>query len=44
MGIQEMIEILRVSIEDIATMGEAHDKQSVVISNTVEINKAIALS
>ena len=43
-GIQEMIEILRTSIEDIAAMGDARDKQSVVIRNTVEINKAIAES
>lgn len=43
-GIQEMIEILHTSMRDIATMGDAHDKQSVVIRNTVEINKVIAES
>ncbi len=41
-SLQEMIGILRVSIEDIAEMGDAHDKQSVVIRNTVEINQVIA--
>ncbi len=41
-GIQEMIYILRNSIEDINEMGNAHEKQSVVIRDTVEINQTIA--
>lgn len=41
-GIQEMIDVLQLSIENIATMGDAHDKQAVVIKNTVQINKEIA--
>lgn len=41
-GIQEMIGILRISIEDINEMGNAHEKQSIVIRDTVEINHTIA--
>ncbi len=41
-GMQEMISILNSSMEDIGTMGEAHDKQAGVIRNTVEINRSIA--
>lgn len=41
-GIQDMTEFLNTSVESINTMGEAHDKQSDVIKNTVLINKDIA--
>lgn len=41
-SIQDMTEFLNTSVEYINTMGEAHDKQSDVIRNTVLINKDIA--
>lgn len=41
-GMQEMISILNSSMEDIRTMGEAHDRQAGVIRSTVEINRSIA--
>lgn len=41
-GIQDMINILNNSISDIGSMGEAHNKQSEVIKNTVAINEDIA--
>lgn len=37
-----MTEFLNISVESIDTMGEAHNKQSDVIKNTVLINKDIA--
>lgn len=43
-GIQDMINILHASIENINAMSEAHDKQSMVINNTVAINETIAES
>lgn len=43
-GVQDMISILRTSIEDISAMGDAHSKQSQVIRHTVEINEDIAES
>lgn len=43
-GIQDMIKVLHTSIENINSMGEAHDKQSNVIKNTVKINENIAES
>lgn len=43
-SMQEMIELLNVSVEVIKTMGNAHDKQSDVIKNTVSINQDIAES
>ena len=39
-----MIDVLHTSIENINSMGEAHDQQSDVIRNTVEINEHIAES
>ncbi len=41
-GIRDMIDVLHTSIENINSMGEAHDQQSDVIKNTVEINEHIA--
>lgn len=41
---QNMTELLNVSVEAIETMGDAHDKQSDVIKNTVSINQDIAES
>ncbi len=41
-GIQDMIQVLHTSIDNINSMGQAHDKQSEVIRNTVEINEVIA--
>lgn len=41
-GMQDMTQLLRTSVEAIATMGEAHGKQAEVIGNTVSINQAIA--
>lgn len=43
-GVQDMISILRTSIEDISAMGDAHSKRSQVIRHTVEINEDIAES
>ena len=39
-----MIDVLRTSIENINLMGEAHEKQSAVILNTVKISEDIAES
>lgn len=41
-SIQDMTEFLNISVEAVDTMGEAHNKQSDVIKNTVLINKDIA--
>ena len=41
---QDMTELLNVSVNAIRTMGEAHNKQSDVIQNTVSINQDIAES
>lgn len=41
-SMQEMTECLNTSVESVDTMGDAHDKQSEVIKNTVTINKDIA--
>lgn len=41
-SIQEMTELLHVSVDVINTMGDAHDKQSEVIEKTVSINRDIA--
>lgn len=41
-SIKDMTEYLDISVEAIKTMGEAHNKQSDVIKNTVLINKDIA--
>lgn len=43
-SIQDMTELLNVSVEAINTMGDAHDKQSDVIRSTVSINHDIAES
>ncbi len=43
-GIRDMIDVLRTSIENINLMGEAHEKQSAVILNTVKISEDIAES
>lgn len=43
-GIREMIDVLHTSIDNINSMGQAHDQQSEVIRNTVEINEHIAES
>lgn len=44
MGIQDMTELLTVSVDAVNTMGDAHDKQAAVIKNTVSINQDIAES
>ena len=41
---QEMTELLHVSVDAINTMGQAHNKQSEVIKRTVSINQEIAQS
>ena len=41
-GMQDMTELLHISVEAVNTMGTAHDKQSDVIRNTVSINQDIA--
>ncbi|MDD6070791.1 MAG: methyl-accepting chemotaxis protein [Clostridiales bacterium] len=43
-GIQDMTELLHLSVYTINTMGNAHDKQAEVIRNTVSINRDIAQS
>lgn len=43
-GIQEMTELLNLSVDTINAMGNAHDKQAEVIRNTVSINRDIAQS
>lgn len=43
-GMQDMTELLNISVEAIDTMGEAHGKQAEVIKNTVSINQDIAES
>lgn len=43
-GMKDMTELLNVSVSAVNTMGEAHDKQSQVIRNTVLISKDIAES
>lgn len=43
-GIQDMTELLKVSVAAVDTMGEAHGKQANVIRNTVSINHDIAES
>lgn len=43
-GLRDMIDVLHTSIENINSMGEAHEKQSAVIKNTVKINEDIAES
>lgn len=40
-GMKDMTEFLNISVESVNTMGDAHDKQSDVIRNTVSINKDI---
>lgn len=41
-GIKDMTQLLGVSVDAVDTMGEAHNKQAMVIQNTVSINKEIA--
>lgn len=41
-SMQDMIELLNVSVSAINTMGDAHNKQAEVIRNTVSINQDIA--
>ena len=41
-GIQDMTQLLGVSVDAVNTMGEAHHKQAMVIQNTVSINKELA--
>ncbi len=41
-GIRDMTELLGVSADAVSAMGEAHNKQAMVIQNTVSINKEIA--
>jgi len=41
-GMQDMTKLLNVSVNAVNTMSDAHDKQSYVIQNTVDINKDIA--
>jgi len=43
-GMQDMIELLNISVNAIDTMGEAHNKQAEVIHKTVTINQDIAES
>lgn len=43
-GMQDMTELLNVSVTAVNTMGDAHNKQSDVIKNTVSINQDIAES
>lgn len=43
-GIRDMIDVLHTSIENFNSMGDAHEKQSDVIRNTVKINEEIAES
>ncbi len=43
-SMKEMTELLHVSVQAVATMGDAHEKQSEVIKNTVSINRDIAES
>lgn len=43
-SMQDMTELLNVSVEAIGTMGDAHGKQAEVIRNTVSINQDIAES
>lgn len=43
-SMQNMTELLNASVSAISTMGEAHNKQSDVIQNTVSINQDIAES
>ncbi|MCM1107023.1 MAG: methyl-accepting chemotaxis protein [Blautia sp.] len=43
-GMQDMTDLLNVSVDAINTMGEAHSKQSEVIRNTVSINRDITES
>ena len=43
-SMQDMTELLNASVNAINTMGEAHNKQSEVIQNTVSINQDIAES
>lgn len=41
-AIQDTMRIIHISIDSITLMGDAHDKQSEVIKNTVQINEGIA--
>ena len=41
-GIQDMNDLLNVSVDVVNTMGDAHNKQAEVIRNTVFMNKDIA--
>lgn len=41
-GIQEMIQMLHYSMEDIGTMGDAHNRQAEVIKGTITISQDIA--
>ncbi len=43
-SMQDMTELLNMSVDAVKTMGEAHNKQAHVIKNTVSINKDIAES
>lgn len=43
-SMQDMAELLNVSVNAVSTMGDAHDKQSDVIRSTVSINQDIAES
>ncbi|MCM1385808.1 MAG: methyl-accepting chemotaxis protein [Bacillus sp. (in: Bacteria)] len=43
-GIRDMTQLLDVSVNAVNAMGEAHHKQTMVIQNTVSINKEIAES
>lgn len=43
-SMKEMTQLLNVSVQAVATMGGAHEKQSEVIRNTISINRDIAES
>lgn len=43
-GIKDMTQLLSASVNAVNTMGTAHNKQAMVIQNTVDINKEIAES
>lgn len=41
-GMQDMTNLLNISVNAVNTMSDAHNKQAYVIQNTVDINKDIA--
>lgn len=43
-GMKDMTELLHTSVDAVNTMGKAHDKQAMVIKDTVSINQDIAES